>query len=240
MKPSEPNSFPRFRPRVSLLTNLFLMAIAACGITIWQLWHEVEPLREENRQLRDKLGQLNNELGHLNIDDPTRIYAIQLNTGEIGHWKWRIYLPPGGRYREFCYRGTLPSIDEYGNGPEFFERLKNGAEVSGTEAFLEPGEFTLDARLVKEDGRWQLVCQESGGRGISRHGIAFDSGDWLSDPRGYTSDSGLDPRAQRKIAPGTPIKLLKVTKPIIVDFSNGGYSVTEQRGEVEGFVLWYE
>jgi hypothetical protein len=43
----------RLLPRFSLLTILLVMALVACGITIWQLWREVGPLREEVRRLRD-------------------------------------------------------------------------------------------------------------------------------------------------------------------------------------------
>ena len=53
------------RPRFSLLTLLLLMAIAAMGIVIWQLWSEVEPLRAEVRNLRL-------ETGRLTIDDPAK------------------------------------------------------------------------------------------------------------------------------------------------------------------------
>src|SRR5947207_15917846 len=92
-----------FRPRISLLTALLLMTIAGLAIVVVLQWREVGPLRAENRRMRD-------ELGYLSIDDPTKAYAIQLKTVGDEPWKWRVYLPPGGKYEMCCYSGhPLPA-----------------------------------------------------------------------------------------------------------------------------------
>lgn len=219
----------RFRPRFSLLTVLLVMALVACGITIWQLWREVGPLRAEVRESRT-------ELGRLNIDDPRRAYAIQLNTGEPRTWKWRIYLPPDVGFTISCYSGTLPSPNDY-HGNAWYDRVKNGGIGSGFTGSIDGGEFTLEAKLEKDGDRWVLVTTTSAGRGSSRHTIAQPSGDWLSDTENFSSSSGVGPREQTVFEPGEPIMLLKALKPIITRFP-GGHDSRDPEGAADGFVLW--
>jgi hypothetical protein len=80
-----------FRPRISLLSALFLLTIAGMAIFIVQLWREVGPLRAEVRRLRD-------EVGAISIDDPTQVHAIQIETSDDLLWKWRIWLPENRVY----------------------------------------------------------------------------------------------------------------------------------------------
>jgi hypothetical protein len=160
---------PRFRPRISLSSALLLMTIIGVAMVIFLQWREVGPLRAEVRGLRTELGQLN-------IDDSTKACAIQLQTGAPRHWKWRIYLPPGGTYEQLCYSGTLPSPKEY-RDKAWFDRVKNGGVGSGTMSGIETGEFTLEAKLDKDGDQWVLLTLESGGRGWLKTSLTQPSGD---------------------------------------------------------------
>src|SRR4051812_24220210 len=94
---------PRLRLRLSLLTTLLLLTIVGMAIVISLQWREIGPLRADNWRMRD-------ELGYLNIDDPTKAYAVQLKTLGDEAWKWRVYLPPSGKYQLCCFKGhPLPA-----------------------------------------------------------------------------------------------------------------------------------
>lgn len=71
---------------------LLMMALLACGITIFRLWHEVGPLHVEVRQLR-------NETGRLSIDDASKPHVVQVRTNDEFTWKWRVWIPEGRAYR---------------------------------------------------------------------------------------------------------------------------------------------
>lgn len=79
------------RPRVSLLSLLLLVAVAALGMATFLLWRELAPLRAEVQQLRA-------ETGRLTIRDPSKVHAIQVETGDDNEWKWRVRVPAGKRY----------------------------------------------------------------------------------------------------------------------------------------------
>jgi hypothetical protein len=89
------------RPRFSLLTTFLLLSLAACGVTVWQLWREVEPLRQEIRRLKVKFG-------YIDVVDPTRTHVRQAETRENDRWQWSVYLPPRGQYSLNVYSGRLP------------------------------------------------------------------------------------------------------------------------------------
>jgi hypothetical protein len=67
------------------------MTIIGMAIVTARLWHEVRPLRAEVRRLRD-------EVGALSIDDPKKVYAIQVRTTPDYIWKWRVWVPEGRTY----------------------------------------------------------------------------------------------------------------------------------------------
>jgi hypothetical protein len=217
-------------PQFSLLTILLLMALVASGITIVLLWREVGPLRAELRSLRT-------ELGFLNIEDPTKAHAIALQTSETRIWKWRIYLPPNVKYRYACYSGRLPDPQKLA-GPAWFDRVINGGVGSGISGTMNSGEFTLEARLVKEGEQWQLRTLGSGGNGGFITSI--HPSDWFSSRHGLNTMSGVSPREQTEFARGEPILLLKVLRPIVTTLPSGAITTTTPQGESDGFVFWIE
>jgi hypothetical protein len=47
------------------------------------------------RRVEAELAEYRREYGILKIENPTKLQAIALWTGEPNHWRWRVYLPRG-------------------------------------------------------------------------------------------------------------------------------------------------
>jgi hypothetical protein len=142
-----------FRPRFSLLTALLVMALVACGITIWQLWREVGPLRAENRQLR-------RELGRLIIHDENKIYATQADSPEGDVRRFRVYLPDNKKFYLAQVIGDLPGRAPHANGDVWrASRLTPRAELISP---LAGGEYTIEVQVGRESAesdRWILLVR---------------------------------------------------------------------------------
>lgn len=121
--------------RFSLLTLLLVTAIIALSVTVAMLYRELIPLREEVARLR-------NELGELNVEDPTKLHAIRVETDNELEWKWRIWIPEGASYRLRGHGGPVP---------------KEGYPTTGGTTYLrESGEHVIRYRIRRDprDGRW--------------------------------------------------------------------------------------
>jgi hypothetical protein len=92
-----------FRPRISILTALLLMTILCMAMVVTHLWHEVGPLRIENKRL-------NEERGTLVISDPNLLHAIRIPDRFAGEDRtsFRVYVPKGQRYVAFAQVNEIP------------------------------------------------------------------------------------------------------------------------------------
>ena len=162
---------PVSRPRVSLLSLLLLTGMIASWLTTASLWSEIAPLRRELRQLRD-------ESGTLSITDNRKPHAIELETEDPNHWKWRVWVPEGRRYEVCCVHGGVP--------------LK-GLPARNTLVWLDPGTHVIDYRLTREETRdaWSATVEAANAidatrvawgepawyivRGVGRSTTAFDA-----------------------------------------------------------------
>ena len=136
-----------WRPRMSLLTALLLMTIAAMAITDFaMLWREVGPLRIDNRRMRD-------ELGELSIEDRSKIHAIQVRTGDDLKWKWRVWVPAGENVVVRFGCGDVP---------------RAGLPEGNGRVTLRPGEcwITLAAKRDHKGEHWLMSMETSAGGGI--------------------------------------------------------------------------
>lgn len=156
-----------YRPRLSLLTLLLLLTVAAMVIAIWKLYAEVVPLRAENRELRD-------ELGELSIDDPDKVHAILTPQSEPGrfNYKWRLWIPEGRRYK-LCW--TTSKVPKQG-----FPTKPTSLPLPGS------GEHWLEYRifLEEETGKWRDL--------VYTHEMSYsgDYQDWPTwDPRIGTGET---------------------------------------------------
>lgn len=97
------------------------------GFALWIVGSDVVPLREEVHQLR-------NELGIFEIEDPSKIHAIRMETDDSSLSKFRVYLPEGARYHvNYAYSDIpeegVPSVDG-----------------TTTTAAIEPGGYVISLR----------------------------------------------------------------------------------------------
>ena len=138
LDPSVSDSEPsRPRPRFSLLTLVLATTIVALSVVLWRVGNEVVPLRAEVKRLR-------NEVGELVVEDETKICAIQVRTDDDLTWKWRIWIPPGKKYKLKCTAGRIPK--------EGFENRD-----LDTISLRESGEYWVTYRIRKDlkNGRWE-------------------------------------------------------------------------------------
>lgn len=204
---------------------ILVTAIVGLAIIVALQWREVGPLRAANRQMRT-------ELGFLNIDDPNKACAIQLSTEDP--WKWRIYLPPGGKHKLLGYSGHLPTSTEL-HGQAWFDAIKKNASGFSSTGSPFQGEFVLEARLTKRGDQWMLLTNPGGGISIHQ-----PSGDWLSDPGPVGSDSGVGTKQQTVFEPGQPILLMHMGKPIVTKLPGGTTTRESPSGPADGFAIWIE
>lgn len=229
---------PRFRLRLSLLTALLLTTIIAMAIAITLLWREVAPLRQEVQRLRM-------ETGYLTLDDPTKVHVISVPTFEEDTWKWRIYLPPGGTYTLHERSGRLPPRSMH-PGDDWFDALITDGSGSSSSGSSWRGEFTLEARLIKDGNDWVLATQHKStdgdfaASGGTRSSIYQPSEDWLSDRRLRWTTSNIHATQQSSFVPGEPILLLHMKKATITETPGGGYTKTMTDDVADGFALWIE
>jgi hypothetical protein len=157
--PAEREKTRRFVARFSLLTILLLFALVGCGLTIWQLWREVKPLRDEVRHLR-------NVAGFLTIDDPTRVHAIRAQTSEQDVWRWRVHIPEGGKFFLHVQPEKVP-LQGLPERPYPLPGLPLKSGENSMELRLSPSAEKpnqLDARLVWNGGgsvgNWPFTLEE--------------------------------------------------------------------------------
>jgi hypothetical protein len=220
---------PRFRPRFSLLTALLLMTIVGMAIVLVQLWREVGPLRLENRQMRTELGQLT-------IDVASQVQAIEVRQPDPNLWRWRLYLPPGGKYQLLEFGGILPARGGLSN-QQWLDTLKNAQHGIGSGAFsghMLEGELTLEATLRKENDQWKFATHPGGG---ASHYVITD--DWLADTARIDA-SDIWEGQQCVYEPGEPILLLYLPKPVRTPAAGGGTSLSMPKEPAEGIILWLE
>jgi hypothetical protein len=198
----------RFRPRISLLSALLLMTIVGLMIVVAQLWREVGPLRAEVAQLR-------NETGRLSVDDPTKIHAIQVNTGDELTWKWRVWIPKG---RMYVVRG-------YGDGVPKEGFPKDG----GTMRIREPGEhvITYDIDRDRTSGKWFGKTTMIGTGSVGK-----DDQSWVTWPSQTSLTSGVSTTA-KSFDMGERVEIIRRR------VSQAGDS-SKIEDPAAGFMIWLE
>jgi hypothetical protein len=167
--------------RYSLATLLMAMAIVALGITVWQLYRELVPLRAELRRLRD-------EVGELSIEDDTRFHAIEVRTPEEFVWKWRIWIPEGAGY-------TLHHTGE--NIPR-----QGFPAAHSTITLSDAGEQWIEYRVSRDTrtGKWMDGLSTSGGS------VGSSQQDWVEAGSRVSTGDGVG-TTTKSFGPGQTIIL---------------------------------
>jgi hypothetical protein len=192
----------------SLLNLVLMTTIVALGVTVYLLQQRVAPLEAEVKRLRD-------EVGELNIQDPSKLHAIQVQTDNQLEWKWRIYVPEGVSYAVRSYGNQIPE--------------DNFPQWGGTMYLREPGEHVLRyvIRYDPEGDRWEGSLQMKSGSVGSHHQP------WVTwKGRGSTS-SGVGMTTQVF----EPDKRVLITRRRYEDDSNPPAKPTDP---LPGFMIWLE
>ncbi|MEQ8846395.1 hypothetical protein [Botrimarina sp.] len=151
------------RPRLSLLSLLLIVAVVASSLTTAMLWSEVGPFRREVSRLRE-------EVGELDLQDPTRLHAMRVETRDDLEWKWRLWIPQGVAYKLRTDAEAIPA-EGYPRG-------------GGTIWLREPGELVV-RYVIRRDARsggWRGSLKTRGGS------VGSDAAPWVEWPsRTYTS-----------------------------------------------------
>jgi hypothetical protein len=141
-----------WRPRFSLLTVLLLMTIAGMGISLRQLWHEVGPLRADNKRISE-------ERGTLVIRDPNQLHAIEIPARYAGEGRqsFRVFVPPGQTYLAFVQVNEISKV-----GLPAWSKLHDYMTILGggqgkMHARLDPGEHVVTIKTTLRDGRADIV-----------------------------------------------------------------------------------
>lgn len=215
-----PNTKQFFRPRISLMTLLLLVAIFAMGIVIWQLNAELIPLRTEVRKLRDENGQLT-------IDQPEKIHAIQMGTDYPLAWKWRVYIPEGRKVR-IAHINHQISEDTPPDARDRLPESKNDHILSG------PKEYVVTVKLDKmPDGRWRsgVSCD-----GVTTYQIVpDDASKWLKSHSSGSSIAQVDRKVSVESA-GEALVLLRRR----VFYNRGQIPPVNKPAETDGLLVWLD
>jgi hypothetical protein len=172
---------PRRRLRFSLLTLLLVMALAALGVTVLQLYRELVPMRAELRRLRD-------EVGELSIEDDELFHAIEVRTPEEFVWKWRIWIPEGAAYTLHHTSEKIP---------------KRGFPAShSTITLTNPGEQWVEYRISRNarSGKWMDGLLTSMGS------VGSSQQDWVEAGSRVSTGDGVG-TTTKSFVPGQTIVL---------------------------------
>ncbi len=153
---------PRFTVR-SLIVATMAIALVVWNITLIQRLNEVEA----------RLKSLKRFQGVLHIEDPTKFNVVSLQEWDCGMWRFRVYLPPGQRYRICCQVDDIP---EHG----FPARA-----ISADDKLIPPGEIEVRMTIAlnrfgryetEVDYHWYDGPAEKWGTAYSSREANFD---WL-------------------------------------------------------------
>jgi hypothetical protein len=245
----------RARPRISLRTSLLVMTCIALAIVLWKTYRHVVAMRNE-------IQGLNNDLGYLTIDDPLSIYAMSPpDFGQLD-WSWRIYLPPGRKYRLYCYSGNLP--EKYGQTTNDWKRATDSMRAAGISSGKIPtmkaywineakkrgqggevkleklqGEFSLHIQILQQDGQSVMQLQDD-----VRMPLSEPNGPWLTDQRAHSLYREVS-NGSEEFPADEPVVLVNLRRAIVKPLTNAdgtvsGYASESQPGDADTVLLWIE
>jgi hypothetical protein len=209
--------------------------------------------------MKAEIRLLRTELGYLTIDDPEKITAIKLQSGDPLTWQWRIYLPPGRKYRIRCASGFFLDLDnraamanldlqrsmrEAGVFPDplpstrdyWLDKVLESAVVADIGPDHPQGELILTARLVKVIDEWRLQLDPGGEAPIHQ-----PNGDWLSDDRSRPGGSSDVPLTeQTTYTADTRVVLAHVRRNVVTVSGPRSWTVRPSVGDADSFIVWLE
>ena len=191
-----------------MVTLLLVTTIVGLSIAVAMLYREIGPLRADVSRLR-------NEVGALNIEDPTKLHAIRIDTDSELEWKWRVWVPEGASYRLRASGGPVP---------------KAGYPRAGGTMYLRaPGAHVIRYRIRRDprDGRWQGSLHTRTGA------VGKDHQPWVEWPSRSSTSAGVGPRT-RSFAIDRQVELIRYRVSEQADRS------ADIEDPAAGFMIWLE
>lgn len=201
--------------RVSLLTLMLLMTIAALAIGLIVVGRNNRRLEEVNQTLSAENNRLRDEVGELSVEDPKKLHAVRIETDSYLDWQWRIWIPEGVAYR---LRGVASDVPKEGL-PQ---------ERGGTIMLREPGEHVIRYR-IRRDPRDGKMYGSLSARGAS---VGKDEHAWAEWGSHVTTTSGV----------GTSTRAYSPDQ--VVELCRHRVSQADSSSDIEdpsaGFLIWLE
>ncbi len=194
---------PRWRWQFSLFT-LLLVAVVACVIAAYlgtarrlqEANATVGRQKTELKTLETQIAKLEAELGKLTIQDPSKVHILALPSKEDWHWQWRVYLPPGKKWKITEALGE--KVPRQG-----FDMT--GVPHSSSNGALGKGEFTAEVWLARDVNGALRLNRQFAGSGVAS-GISEEDAKKLLAP-GSTSSHAAGMIATAVLEPAGPIEL---------------------------------
>jgi hypothetical protein len=129
-----------------------LVAIAFLAVVVSHVKTSLD-LRQSQRtssRQQAELKQLRDELGIFEVHDRTKAHVVFVRQTEDKAWRWRVYLPPGGRY---MMKWAIDAIANEGLSSEWegqnFQPIPKEASTFNVDVFLRQG----------ADGKWRCFLR---------------------------------------------------------------------------------
>lgn len=197
-------------PRVSLLTLLLVVTLAAVAVSHWRTSLELENQRSRVAELQQQVRIRNDRLGILTVDDRSQVHVILTDTryGSVENKKvgprafsWHVYLPPSRNW-ELCWAfGAFEGMGEVPRDATHDSRVLD----------IDDGPDTLAIDFEQAPtGSWRMKCKYDQSEWSAA--IPDERASWLNHESVYASIAAGDDRRAGPLTesfdPNEPVLLL--------------------------------
>ena len=217
---AEPTAPPNHRFFRFSLRTLFVVAIIT-GLVIshvgtsWRLHRATQ----SNVDLVGQNHALRRELGYFEIEDPSKVYVLNLPTLEAYTWRWRMHVPNDHELNVHYAFNEIPE--------------KGLPKPDGSSGLWAEGEVLLTVIIRKDhEGKWALSVGTK--NSSTRTGISPDQIKWITDSGGHGSQTGGTGKEPATVSPGEELVLLRLR----AHEKQPDGSSKSVSGDADGIMLW--
>jgi hypothetical protein len=219
---------PRFL-RFSLLSLLAVAAVACFAAAYYGVVRRHAAAERRVAELQEIAGTqagqivaLRAELGYLTINDRSKVHVLELPARGDREWKFRLYLPPGKKWRLCSSHGKIPA--------QGFEGVQHGW------ATLEAGEQSIEAFVHAPEGGEPVFVVRTP-TGTSRGGLSKEDYEQLTNGGAQWSSAGKTLQIK---SPEDDLVLLRYRTDRVETAPDGSRVLRSTSEPTFGFLLWVE